>query len=308
MSVIRCENLTKSFGKFKALDNLSFEIEENKITGLIGRNGAGKTTLLKLIAGYLKPSSGELQVFSQHPFNSLLVSGNTIFVDDNMAFPESFTLEDILTEVAPFYPNWEARLAKGLFDYSNLNPKIRHSRLSKGSKSLFNCIIGIASRCSLTLFDEPTTGMDSAVRKDFYRALLKDYLEHPRTVILSSHLLGEVEDILEDVLLINQGRKSLHLPVINLKEWAIGIRGNAQEILDLLEGQEIIHQEEFAKDSLFVVIRRDLSSPDSIDRLKGGLEKTKQSGVELLPVSINDLCVYLTAKTKGGIDDVFNRG
>jgi len=178
MSVIQCENLTKSFGRFKALDSLSFEIEENKITGLIGRNGAGKTTLLKLIAGYLKPTSGELHVFLQHPFNSLLVSGNTIFVDDNMAFPESFTLEDILTEVAPFYPNWDARLAAGLFDYSSVNPKIRHSRLSKGSKSLFNSIIGIASHCPLTIFDEPTTGMDSAVRKDFYRALLKDYLEY----------------------------------------------------------------------------------------------------------------------------------
>lgn len=308
MSVIQCENLTKSFGKFKALDNLSFEIEESKITGLIGRNGAGKTTLLKLIAGYLKPSSGEFRVFSHHPFNNLLVAGNTIFIDDNMAFPESFTLEDILTEVAAFYPHWDAELAKGLFDYSNLNPKIRHIRLSKGSKSLFNSIIGIASHCPLTLFDEPTTGMDSAVRKDFYRALLKDYLEHPRTIILSSHLLGEVEDILEDVLLINQGRKVLHLPVDQLKEWAIGMRGKSQAIMELIEGQEIIHQEEFAKDSLFVVIRRDLNNPNLRDLLLEGFGRVRQSGVELLPVSLEDLCVYLTAKTKGGIDDVFKRG
>lgn len=308
MSVIQCENLTKSFGKFKALDNLAFEIEENKITGLIGRNGAGKTTLLKLIAGYLKPSGGELRVFSQHPFDNLLVAGNTIFIDDNMAFPESFTLEEILTEVAGFYPNWDANLAKGLFDYSNLNPQIRHSRLSKGSKSLFNSIIGIASHCPLTLFDEPTTGMDSAVRKDFYRALLKDYLEHPRTIILSSHLIGEVEDILEEALLINQGRKVLHLPVVELKEWAIGLRGKTQEVLGLIEGQEILYQEEFGQDSLYSVIKRDLSYPKLKAFLQESLGTAKPSGVEILPVSVNDLCVYLTAKTKGGIDDVFKRG
>ncbi|WP_434509980.1 ABC transporter ATP-binding protein [Desulfitobacterium sp. AusDCA] len=307
MKVIECENLTKSFGRFKALDGLSFEIEENKITGLIGRNGAGKTTLLKLIAGYLRPTGGELKVFSQHSFNNLSVAGNMIFVDENMAFPESFTLEDILAEAAPFYPNWDSRLAEGLFDYSNLNPQIRHSRLSKGSKSLFNCIIGIASHCPLTLFDEPTTGMDSAVRKDFYRALLKDYLEYPRTVLLSSHLLNEVEDILEDVLLLKQGRKCLHLPIDELKEWAMGLRGNAQVILGLLEGEEIIHQEEFAKDNVYAVIKRNINSPMVRDFIQEGSGKAKQSGVELMPVSIDNLFIYLTEKSKGGIDDVFKR-
>lgn len=205
MSVIQCEDLTKSFGKLKAIDHLSFEIEENKITGLIGRNGAGKTTLLKMIAGYLKPTSGELKVFSEKPFNSLNVSANTMFVDDTMTFSDSMTLVDILIEVASFYPNWNSSLASGLFDYFSFNPNQPHNNLSKGSKSTFNSILGIASRCPLTIFDEPTTGMDSAVRKDFYRALLKDYLEYPRTIILSSHLLSELEEILEDILLINHG-------------------------------------------------------------------------------------------------------
>jgi len=108
--------------------------------------------------------------------------------------------------------------------------------------------------------------------------------------------------------LLDQGKKCFYLPVNELREWAIGLRGNAQTVLGLIEGQEIIHQEEFAKDSLYVVIRRDLSSPDLRDFLQEGLGKARQSGVELLPVSINDLCVYLTAKTKGGIDDVFTRG
>lgn len=84
MVVIEGSNLTKSYGKINAIHNLSFAIEENKITGLIGRNGAGKTTLLKLIAGYLRPTGGEIKVYGQNPFNSLTVSANMIFVDDNI--------------------------------------------------------------------------------------------------------------------------------------------------------------------------------------------------------------------------------
>jgi len=300
MSVIQCENLSKSYGKLKALDHLSTEIEENKITGLIGRNGSGKTTLLKMIAGYIKPTNGELKVFSEKPFNSLAVSAKSIFIDDAMTFPDSFTLSDILTEVAPFYPNWHSNLAAGLFDYYSFNPKQPHSNLSKGSKSVFNSILGIAARCPLTIFDEPTTGMDSAVRKDFYRSILKDYLEYPRTIILSSHLLNEVEEILEDILLLDNGTKRLHLSIMKLKELAVGIRGKAQTVLSFVEGMEIIYQENFAKDSLYIVLRREL--------IQHRLEQLRQSGLEILPVSMNDLCVYLTAKTKGVIDDVFKRG
>jgi ABC-2 type transport system ATP-binding protein len=210
------------------------------------------------------------------------------------------TLEDILVEVAHFYANWNSNLASGLLDYHSFNPKQPHSNLSKGTKSTFNSILGIASRCPLTIFDEPTTGMDSAVRKDFYKALLKDYIEYPRTIILSSHLLSELEEILEEILLINNGTKRLHLPAIELREFAVGIRGSAQDVLSFVEGKEIIFQEEFAKGSLYVVLRKEL--------LQQRLEQVRQSGLEVLPVSTDDLCVYLTAKTKGGIDDVFKRG
>ncbi|MCO1601175.1 ATP-binding cassette domain-containing protein [Desulfosporosinus nitroreducens] len=300
MNVIQCRDVTKSYGQNKALDRLSFEIGENKITGFIGRNGAGKTTLLKMIAGYIKPTQGELQVFSRKPFNNLDVSAKTIFIDDNMTFPDSFRLTDILSEVASFYAAWNSNLAIALFNYFSFDPNQAHSNLSKGSKSTFNSIIGIASRCPLTILDEPTTGMDSAVRKDFYKALLKDYLEHPRTILLSSHLLSELEEILEDILLIDNGSKCLHLPVMELRELAVGIRGNEQALLTFVEGKELIYKEEFAKGSLYVVIKKELIEQE--------FKHVRQNGLEVLPISTDDLCVYLTGKTGGGIDDVFKRG
>lgn len=299
MNVIECDGLIKKFGRLKAVNNLSFNIEENKITGLIGRNGAGKTTLLKILAGFLRPSSGNVKVFSENPFNSINVSEKTIFVDDNMVFPATLSLAEVLKEAGRFYKDWDAKLALGLFDYFSLNPRQHHSNLSKGMKSTFNMIIGIASRCPLTIFDEPTTGMDAAVRKDFYRALLKDYVEHPRTIILSSHLLNEIEDILEDIMLIKDGTKCLHMPVLDLKEYAVGVRGKAEAVNGLAATCEIFHHETIGKDSIYVVIKNNLDTQKR--------QIAKMSGVEISPVNTSDLCVYMTAKTKGGIDGVFNK-
>src|SRR5690625_885506 len=209
MNIIECNQLTKSYGQLKALDHLSITIQENKITGLIGRNGAGKTTLLKTLAGYWRETSGEVKVFSEKPFDNLNVSANAIFIDDQIKFPESLTLMEILKQGENFYERWDMGFAKRLFKYFSFDEKQVHNNLSKGKISTFNVIFGLASRCALTMFDEPTTGMDAAVRKDFYRALLKDYLANPRTIIISSHHLDEIEDLLEDVLLIDQGNKYL---------------------------------------------------------------------------------------------------
>lgn len=298
MSIIHCQEVSKFFGKTPALQDLSFAIEANTITGLIGRNGAGKTTLLRMLAGFARPTSGHLQVFSQSPFNSLGVRAKTIFINDTISFPDSFRLADILAETAPFYANWSSRLAKALFAYFGFQPHQRHSNLSKGLKSTFNNIIGLSARCPLTIFDEPTSGMDSSARKDFYKALLKDYLEYPRTILISSHFLNELAEILEDVLLIDQGAKVLHLPMNDLKEMAIGLRGNSQILHAISQGKEVLYEEEFAQNNLYRVIpSRQLPEQE--------IRGLRQKGLEVLPVAPEDLCIYLTAHHKGGIDHVF---
>jgi ABC-2 type transport system ATP-binding protein len=300
LNTLVCNNLTKKFGSHKAVNGLSLTLKENKITGLIGRNGAGKTTLLKIIAGYLHHSSGEIRVFGERPFNNLNVSAHTMFIDNEMSFSNGLTLFELLETAGSFYPNWDPELADRLFSYFSFNPNQYHGNLSKGMRSTFNMIIGLASRCPLTIFDEPTSGMDSATRKDFYRALLKEYIDHPRTIILSSHLLDEVEDLLEDILLIKSGEKCLHMGIEDLKQFAIGVQGRTEPTIRWMEEVEPIHMQEVGAGLTYAVIKN--------DRTQKELDEARTLGLEITPISAENLCSYLTSHSKGGIDDVFNRG
>ncbi|WP_066249928.1 ATP-binding cassette domain-containing protein [Neobacillus drentensis] len=299
MTVIECRGLTKDYGRNRALNGLTIKIEENKITGLIGRNGAGKTTLLKIIAGHIKETAGEIKVFSERPFNNLTVSANVIFIHDQMNLPTALNLMEILEAASSFYENWDQALANRLFDYFSFNPLQQYNGLSKGMKSTFHTILGLSARCPLTLLDEPTTGMDAAVRKDFYRALLKDYLAYPRSIIISSHHLNEIEDLLEDILLMKDGKEHLHLPAADFKEWAIGIQGKTGLVHEWTKEREILHTKSMGPDQSYVVVRNDL--------LEHELQKARATGIDFSPVTPSDLCVYLTSKSKGGIDDVFNK-
>lgn len=299
MNAVECRDLTKAYGSLKAVNDLSFIIEENKITGLIGRNGAGKTTLLKVIAGFLQKTAGDVRVFAENPFNNLTVSANTVFIDDDMPFPQSLCLDDLLHTAAGFYGNWDMGLAKGMLDYFSLDSKQYYHRLSKGMKSIFNVALGLSARCPLTIFDEPTAGMDAGARKDFYRALLKDYLQHPRTVLLSSHLLNEIEDILEDILLMGEGQKMLHAPVSHFREFALGLGGKSRLLEDLAKNREVIHKYHVTEDHIYLVIKNDLTEQER--------HQARLAGVDVSAVTAADLCVYLTAGKKGGIDDVFSK-
>ncbi|KUP04326.1 ABC transporter [Bacillus coahuilensis m2-6] len=298
-TIIQCQQLQKKFRGTEAVKNVSFAIEENTITGLIGHNGAGKTTLLNLIAGYTHPTAGTVRVFDQTPFNNLYVSSNTMFINDDMNFPTSLTLHELLQMGAIFYPNWNYPLSEDLLRYFNLKPGTAYTRLSTGMKSTFRAIFAIAARTPLTLFDEPTTGMDASVRNDFTRLLLKDYIEFPRTIVLSSHHLSEVEHVLEDVLILKNGEVLMHTSLDSLREYAVGMSGPKSEVEALGAGREILYQQKLGTEGLYQVVENHFQQEE--------IETAKQKGVTISGVSAEDVSTYLIQPKNGGIEDVYNR-
>lgn len=293
--MIHCTNVSKRFRLTNVLEQINLHIENNVIVGLVGRNGAGKTTLLKLITGCWRPSAGELHVLGERPFDNLFVSTNSILIDDAMVFPEVLSLGELLEECAKFYPNWDVQLAERLCLYFQLPDSFFYYELSKGKKSTFNAIVGLCSRAPLTVFDEPTTGMDRSVRQDFYKALLKDYMNFPRTIIISSHHIEEVEHILEKLILIDEGKLLLHLPMDNVREYARGVRGNTDEIRSWANDKEVLYEEAVGIDELFVVVKNTREVTES-----------EYGNFTVTAISAADLAVYLTKGKKGAIDDVFN--
>lgn len=293
--MIHCHNVYKRFGSTNALENINLHIEKDKIVGLVGRNGAGKTTLLKLMTGCWRVTSGEVNLFGERPFDNLFVATNTILIDDEMVFPEVLSLSELLQVSADFYPNWDAQLAERLFTYFQFDQDVFYYKLSKGQRSTFNALIGLCCRVPITVFDEPTTGMDRSVREDFYKALLKDYMNFPRTIIISSHHIDEVEHILEELILIEEGKLMLHLPIEDVRHYARGIRGMTNEVRSWIKDKTVLYEERVGIDELFVVVKTD-------DKIKNA----DYGNFTVTAISAAELAVYLTNGAKGGIDDVFN--
>ncbi len=287
--MIHVKQLEKKFRKKNVLTNLSFAVEEPKIIALIGRNGVGKSTLLKLLAGHLKPTKGQLEVVGEKPFNSLKVASNTILIQEEIAFPQYFTLVDILQQGKQFYPNWQQELAEKLLAYADIPLKSHHSKLSTGQRAVFNLVYGLATRCAVTLLDEPMNGMDEAIRSDFYRAILKEYIAYPRCIIISSHYLAEINHLVEDILLIDKGAITLYAPIHEVQEMAVKLRGN-KAVIDSMEIDEAILYR-YTEDQFCEVV----VFPERLEQV---------TGVEVLPVSASEVCKYMTDR-KGGIDDVF---
>lgn len=205
-SAIEVSHLTKRFGDVLALDDLSLHFEENVITGLLGRNGAGKTVLMSLVTDQERPTSGSVRVFGQDPARSADVVGRISFIRDNQRYPEEFKVSHLLSLGPVFHAGWSADLAQRVIETFAIptNRKIR--KMSRGQQSAVAAMVGLASRAPITLFDEPYLGMDATARTQFYDLLLRDYSEHPRTVIMSTHLIDEMEPLLERVIVLDSGR------------------------------------------------------------------------------------------------------
>ncbi|QFT87374.1 ABC transporter ATP-binding protein YtrB [Bacillus sp. THAF10] len=239
---VEIKNVTKSYGSKVAINSLTTTLEENKIYGLLGRNGAGKTTLMQLLAGHTLPTKGDILINGQNPFNNRNLTKEICLVNESNNFIKRLRVKDILKVASLFYPNWSWELAEELLHTFNLDPKLKTKGLSKGMESSLGIIIGLASRAKITIFDEPYIGLDAAARYKFYEILLEQYQEYPRTFILSTHLIDEVSNLFEEVILLNNGEVLFHESAEKLVSSSLTVSGKRDIVDEFIKGKRVLHE------------------------------------------------------------------
>lgn len=284
-NVVSVAGLTKSFGSVTAVDNVNFEVRENTIYGLLGRNGAGKTTLMQLLTGQDFATSGSISVFGASPVENAEVLSNVCFIKESQKYPDEFRAKHVFKSAPWFFKNWDAAFAEQLIAEFEVPLNRPMKKLSRGQLSAVGVIVGLASRAPLTFFDEPYLGLDAVARQIFYDRLLSDYAEHPRTVILSTHLIDEVSNLLEHVLVIDHGRIIIDEEAETLRGSATTVAGTRAAVERFVAGREILHTESIGG-LASVTITGQLSAYERAD--------AADSGLELVPVSLQQLIVRTT--------------
>lgn len=279
-SVIETRGLTRRYRGAAALEDVTLDIRENAITGLLGRNGAGKTTLMSIITAQDRPTSGTVKVRGRDPFERAETIEQMCFVRDNQRYPDDYKLKHAIRAAAIFYPNWSQETADRLIELFRIPTKPIIKKFSRGQLSSLGIVLGLASRSAVTFFDEPYLGLDATARHIFYDELLRDYAAHPRTIILSTHLIDEMDRLLERVIVLDRGRVVRHADVDELRGGAYQVAGRASAVDD------------FARDRRSLARRTigGLGTAVIEGTLRDGDRSAAEAdGLEITPVSLQDL-------------------
>ncbi|WP_433612068.1 ABC transporter ATP-binding protein [Prescottella agglutinans] len=289
--VVSVDRLSRLFGNVTALDDVSFDLEPGKIYGLLGRNGAGKTTLMKILTGQEAASSGTVNVFEGSPFENADVLRNLCFVKESQKYPEDMKVKHVLAAAELLLPGWDREFAGRLMDDFQLPDRRRVKKLSRGMTSALGIVIGLASRAPLTLFDEPYLGLDAVARQLFYDRLLADYAEHPRTIVLSTHLIDEVSNLLEHVVVIDGGRVVLDEDVDSLIGRHAMVDGPSAAVDAFVTHRAVLRRESLGGHSR-ATIQGLLTGSDREDAMRLGLA--------LSPVSLQQITIRNTVGGEAG--------
>lgn len=236
--VIEIKNLDYKFKDKEVFKNLNIDFEENKIYGLLGKNGAGKTTLINTMTNQLMSKNGDIKVLGLDPRVNTEVLENVCVVREREFYNNEAKVKTIFSMYSSFYSNYDKELEKKLCKVFDIDPKSRYKKLSRGMKTSISNIIGICSNAKITIFDEPTIGLDPINRKEFYEILLESYTNKNRTIIISTHLIDEIGELLEKVAIIKDGSILVNDYIENINKKSHYISGNKEDLkrLKILKG------------------------------------------------------------------------
>jgi len=250
-TVIEARGLTKSFGATRALDGIDFSVEAGRIVGLIGPNGAGKTTALKAILG-LTPFEGDLSVLGKNPYSQRdAVMRDVCFIADVAVLPKWLRVSQALDFVAGVHPRFERSRAEEFLRKTDIKMKSHVRELSKGMVTQLHLALILAIDARLLVLDEPTLGLDLLYRRQFYDTLLNDYFDKERTILLTTHQVEEIENLLTDVIFINRGHIALDSAVEGLATRYVQVNVKPDQAVRARELKPFYEREIFGRVAMF---------------------------------------------------------
>ena len=213
--LLEFSNITKKYGSKVALDNVSFNLEPGKIIGLLGPNGSGKSTILKLVNGLLQPTDGEIKIMGNSP--GIMSKSIISYLPERTYLNEWMKISDLINFFADFYIDFDINKANEMVIALKLDPNHKLKTLSKGNKEKVQLILVMSRKAKLYLLDEPIGGVDPATRDFILDTIISNYLSDA-TLMISTHLISDIERIFDEVILINQGTIYKHDSVDNIRQ------------------------------------------------------------------------------------------
>jgi ABC-2 type transport system ATP-binding protein len=250
MSCIEARGLRKAYGATTALDGIDWSVEEGRILGLIGPNGAGKTTALNAILG-LVPYQGELKVLGRNPWTERdQLVRDVSFIADVAVLPRWLRVSDALGYVAGVHPRFDRTKAEGFLAKTTIKIGSKVRELSKGMVAQLHLALVMAIDAKLLVLDEPTLGLDILYRKQFYESLLNDYFDRSRTIVVATHQVEEIQDVLTDLMFITHGRIVLSCTMEEFESRYVAVMVNPENLAPARALKPIYERQVFGRYAL----------------------------------------------------------
>lgn len=243
MSVLICENLT-SVNKEIIIENFNYNFLENQIYALVGKSDSGRDSLLDLMAARIKPQSGAVFLDGEKLYNNSTMSKRLCYISQNTSFPGHLNIKTIFKLMAAYYPKWDNAYAFELLDYYQIKTKRTFSNLKINEKELVLGILGLASRANITIFRRPLEAVDIKDRTDFFNFMYQHHIRYPRTLILSTDYIDEIESIINKVLFFDKGKLFENFTTEEIKNTFRFLSGKTEVLKSLISGVKVIGVEE----------------------------------------------------------------
>lgn len=283
MNAIQIKHITKQYSDVTALDDVSFSFTHGKIYGFLGRNGAGKSTLINIIANRIFADSGEILIDGIPAKENMKVHEKIFCMSEMDLYDAGLKVKDHFKWIARFYDGFDKEKAFAVAEKFSLDTDKKFKALSKGYQSIFKLTVALSMHIPYIIFDEPVLGLDANHRELFYDLLLKEYENDERTIILATHLIEEVANLIEEVVLIDHGKILLQEHVGTLLEMGYSVSGLAQEVDAYCADKNVIGFEELGNLKIAHVLGKKTPLP-------------KTGSLSLSTMNLQKLFVKLTEK------------